>query len=319
VIDFRYHVVSLVAVLIALATGILLGSSVLSGPLYDNLNKTTDQLRQERDQLRSDISDLERDKSYAANFAEALSPEVVAQRLAAEQAVVVTLPGAQKSTVQQVAKMLETAGAEVTGQIGITDAYAETDKERVLDDLVNQLRPLSVEMPQDSSTYDRAAIEIAAAVMTKEISQAGSPPTGAEGGVLPGLKAGGFITTNGHPERMATMAVLVAGPAPEEADGVDRANNAYLAIARELDAGGRSAVVGGPESAAGDRGVVNALRSNDSLASAVSSVDTADTIYGQIAVVYALEADAAGQTGQYGISGTTDGPLPTASPEPQSP
>ncbi len=318
-IDFRYHVVSLVAVLIALATGILLGSSVLSGPLYDNLNKTTDQLRHERDQLRGDISDLERDKSYAAEFAETLSPDVVGQRLAAEQAVVVTLPGAEKGTVQQVTKILETAGAVVTGQIRITDAYAETDKERVLDDLVNRLRPLPVEIPPDSSTYDRAAIELASAVMTKEISQAGSAPSEAEGGVLPGLQAGGFLTTSGHPETKATMAVLVAGPAPKESDGVDRANSAYLALARELDMRGRSAVIGGPESAAGDRGVVDALRSDDGLAGEVSSVDTADTIYGQIAVVYALEADAAGRTGQYGISGTTDGPLPSQPPESQNP
>jgi hypothetical protein len=104
---------------------------------------------------------------------------------------------------------------------------------------------------------------------------------------------------------------VVAGPAPKASDGTDRANGAYLALARELDARGKAAVLGGPESSASDRGVVNALRGNDELASSVSSVDTADTIYGQIAVVYALQADINGQpSGQYGISGTTDGPLP---------
>jgi hypothetical protein len=311
VIDFRYHVVSLVAVLIALATGILLGSSVLSGPLYDNLNKTTDQLRQERDQLKGDISDLERDKNYAAKFAETLTPTVVGQRLLAEHVVIVTLPGAQKGTVQEVANVVETAGAKVTGQIGITDAYAEADKERVLDDLVNQLRPTTVDLPADTSTYDRAAIEIASLVMTKETVQADTPPAGAEGGVLPGLKAGGFVTTSGHPDNKATLAVLVAGPAPKASDGVDRANGAYLALARELDSRGKAAVIGGPESAAGDRGVVNALRGNGELAGSVSSVDTVDTIYGQVALVYALQAAESGKTGQYGISGTTDGPLPT--------
>ena len=310
-IDFRYHVVSLVAVLIALATGILLGSSVLSGPLYDNLNKTTDQLRQERDQLRGDISDLQRDKNYAAKFTETLAPTAVSQRLTAERVVIVALPGAQKGTLQQVSNIVETAGAKVTGQIGITDAYADADKERVLDDLVNQLRPTTVDLPQDTSTYDRAAIEIASLVMTKETAQADAPPTGADGGVLPGLKAGGFVTTKGHPDNKATLAVLVAGPAPKASDGIDRANGAYLTLARELDTRGKAVVLGGPESSAGDRGVVNALRSNDELASSVSSVDTADTIYGQIAVVYALQAETNGQPpGQYGISGTTDGPLP---------
>jgi hypothetical protein len=121
--------------------------------------------------------------------------------------------------------------------------------------------------------------------MTKETAQADTPPTGADGGVLPGLKAGGFVTTKGHPDNKATLAVLVAGPAPKASDGVDRANSAYLTLARELDTRGKAVVLGGPESSAGDRGVVNALRSNDELASSVSSVDTADTIYDQIAVV----------------------------------
>jgi cell division protein FtsB len=100
VIDFRYHVVSLVAVAHRLRLASCLGSSVLSGPLYDNLNKTTDQLRQERDQLRGDISDLQRDKNYAAKFTRAHAPTAVSQRLTAERVVIVALPGAQKGTLQ---------------------------------------------------------------------------------------------------------------------------------------------------------------------------------------------------------------------------
>ena len=40
-IDFRYHLVSIVAVFLALAIGIVLGSTELQGPTYNLLNQTT--------------------------------------------------------------------------------------------------------------------------------------------------------------------------------------------------------------------------------------------------------------------------------------
>ena len=49
-IDFRYHVVSIVAVFLALAIGIVLGSTELQGPTYNILNRTTAKLQNELDQ-----------------------------------------------------------------------------------------------------------------------------------------------------------------------------------------------------------------------------------------------------------------------------
>ena len=46
-IDFRYHLVSIVAVFLALAIGIVLGSTELQGPTYNLLNQTTAKLQNE--------------------------------------------------------------------------------------------------------------------------------------------------------------------------------------------------------------------------------------------------------------------------------
>jgi len=45
VIDFRYHLVSIVAVFLALAIGIVLGAAELQGPTYNILNHTTAKLQ----------------------------------------------------------------------------------------------------------------------------------------------------------------------------------------------------------------------------------------------------------------------------------
>jgi len=55
VIDFRYHLVSIVAVFLALAIGIVLGSTELQGPTYNILNRTTAKLQTEYDQARSQL------------------------------------------------------------------------------------------------------------------------------------------------------------------------------------------------------------------------------------------------------------------------
>ena len=50
-IDFRYHLVSIVAVFLALAIGIVLGSTELQGPTYNLLDRTTAKLQAELGQV----------------------------------------------------------------------------------------------------------------------------------------------------------------------------------------------------------------------------------------------------------------------------
>jgi Ca2+/Na+ antiporter len=53
VIDFRYHLVSIVAVFLALAVGVVLGSAALNGPVVAGLRKSVSTLRHEEDNLGS--------------------------------------------------------------------------------------------------------------------------------------------------------------------------------------------------------------------------------------------------------------------------
>lgn len=317
-IDFRYHVVSLVAVLLALATGILLGSSVLSGPLYDRLEETTNRVVDERDELQTQVRDMQQDLEFAAAFADDVLPSLVAGQLSGEHVLIVSLPGARQETVDEIAATLDVADATVTGQLAITDEYANPEQESVLDNLVSQLQWAGLELPIEGSTFDRAAAEIAAVVTTKDRSDAGTPPSSINGEdqVLPGLEAAGFVAPSGDVANDVTHVVLVTGSAPDEqTDDTRRATEAYLSLAREFDAGSKGAIVAGPEQAASGGGLVDALRANDDLKSVVSSVDLADSVYGRIAIVYALDAETDGRSGHYGTEGTTDGPLPSPTTE----
>ena len=60
------------------------------------------------------------------------------------------------------------------------------------------------------------------------------------------------------------------------------------------------AVVVGPTTAAGDGGLISAVRADATLSRTVSSVDTVDRPYGAVSAVLALREQAAGGSGRYG-------------------
>ena len=70
-IDFRYHLVSLISVFLALAVGIALGAGPLEETIGNTLTGQVDQLRSERDQLRSDLDDAASDLAASDAFIEA--------------------------------------------------------------------------------------------------------------------------------------------------------------------------------------------------------------------------------------------------------
>ena len=162
---------------------------------------------------------------------------------------------------------------------------------------------------EDTDGYDRAAAVLAGALLA---------PTGEEGTVDDAVTAGfgaeelGLVTieptSDSEPLVEATLAVVVAGPPPE--DDVDRRNGVLRGLVSHLDAAGAGGVVGGGPSSSGDDGLLTAIRTDTDVSEAVSTVDSVDLASGQVTVVFAAVEQEQGGSGSYGKVGTTDGPLP---------
>jgi hypothetical protein len=310
VIDFRYHVVSIVAVFLALTVGIVLGSSLFNEAAVRELHRQANQLRNDNASLHLEKRDLQRDTQYRDEFVKQVAPTLVRGRLAGQPVVIVTLPGADSKVVDSLAKLLtEQSGARLTGQIAIKNEFTDEKQQTTLNTLAEQLKPPALTLP-DGTPQEAAAAEIAEAVVTSEPSGGGQDDV-AGNTILAGFKEGGFVTVKGSPQQRATLAVVVAssGPAPS-GEAAQRANQAYLAVLTALDRSSRGAVLAGPEQSAEDGGVIAALRNSGKAAKDVSSVDIADTEPGRVAVALALVAETEGKSGHYGVHGRTDGPLP---------
>jgi len=342
VIDFRYHVISIVAVFLALATGLVLGASLLNTQIIETQNSQNESLVDDKNALREELSALEDQRDSLDQFISAAGPLAVRDLLAEQRVVIVTLPSAGEGDGQDLldgvtADLLDAGVAEVVGTVAITDLWTDEGEVDVLDGLVAQLTRANIELPEGRA-YDRAAVLLASALVGPQPEQepppdpsptttdpdesespdpdpTTEPPDGLSENdistILEGLSAGGFITFDGSPTAVADLAVIVAPPAPETTDDrTEIVNGAWIRLATALDEIGLASVLTGPAAAAETGGVITALRADDAASDLVSTVDSAESGPGQVATVVALAAELNGRTGHYGQVGDVDGPIP---------
>lgn len=315
-IDFRYHLVSIIAVFLALAVGLVVGSTALSGQALKALQAA------QRGAL-SRIATLEHDKSGLVNqvsadgaFAQAASPRLLPGLLAGQKVVEVVAPGHDTAVTSGVTTALQQAGATVTGQVMLQPAFLATDghTEDQLTQLAQSLAgKAGVTLPTESSSQvagQQAAAQVLAAGLLTDGSTGAASADSAS--ILSPLSQGGFVSIAGGGTTLspASLAVLVApgGSPPQTGSQV----LAAVAVALR-NAGSGTVMVAGAVSA-GPGTVIG----NEANTGQVSTVDNADTEVGQIMTVQALRRLLEGKPpGQYGISsGAAPSPAPTPSVAP---
>ena len=315
-IDFRYHIVSLVAVFLALGVGIVLGSGPLDEQIQGALQTQTDDLRAQQRDLRTQVTDLQHQVAVGEQLAQEILDPLTANQLTDRSVEMFVLPGANKDIVSNATKALERAGATVNGTVTITNVYVDPTKAKApLEDLVLRLVPPGVEFPAGATPIERVGTVVARSTVassrpdTQRVDQRAAE-------VLAGLQELGAIKVSGEPGRRADLAVVVApAPAGDKADpnAVKASNEALLGLVAALDAGSRGAVVTGPRVAGNAGGLIDLVRRSDSLAQGVSTVDLADSTIGQIGLVLGLVEQTRGAAGDYGSGSGVDSVLPSVS------
>ncbi|MEU4574174.1 MULTISPECIES: copper transporter [Nonomuraea] len=318
-IDFRYHLVSIVAIFLALAVGIVMGTTLLQDPAIRSAEELTRQLTADKQEQRGQIDDLRSREQAGDAFVTTLTPKLVAGELTGEEVLLVEAPGAGAAQREATQEVLTDAGATITGRLSLTEKFFDPKSGGVLDGLAGQLKPAEMTFPTPATAYDKAATLLAATVTTTDPAVAGTP-NAATASVLGGLETGGFVNLDGDPAKRATLVVMFAPDVPYEGENAETQAAAFVALASGLDAGGRGLVVAGTVPATGPGGAVTAVRDSTEVAKRVSTVDSADIPAGRVVIVYALREQLAGAAGQYGIgTGITAFQPVVPSPAPTTP
>jgi hypothetical protein len=331
VIDFRYHLVSIVAVFLALAIGIVLGSTELQGSTLNVLRSSSDSLRSQLSAASAQRDGYKQQAGASDQFLQTAEPKLLNGMLAGDKVVLVTEPGASSTVIDGIEKAAGTgyAGATVTGTVALQPKFNDlSGATRSSLSAINagfaatDNTALAPATDQQTVYQQEAAQLIATAILDQADGEAGLTVPESQN-LLAAYAKSGFLTTSGSPWNRATVAVIVA-PQAAPADGpADPANQVLLAMAAQFAGASAATLVAGPvTSSASSSSAISVLRGS-SVSSQVSSVDNADTRLGQIVTIWAL-ADrlAGGKPNSYGISGASavsPVPLPVPSATPTVP
>ena len=315
-IDFRYHLVSLIAVFLAIALGIIIGTTALNEPLQANIEGQVTALEQDKRALEDRTQQLQAQVDTSDAFAGAVAPALVDGALAGRSVLLVlgnedVLP----EQVEQVGALITEAGGTVGGTISLRPEYTDPSTSSSLQNYVTGpgMPPAGVELPETDDAGELVGSLLAQVLMTP----AGGPaPDGtAASSVLAGLTALDVLASEGDSVAPSDYAVVLTAGGFTGDDAAER-NATLVELVAALDAAGSGAVVAGDGASAGESGLVGVLRADPTLSAAISTVDNVGTAAGRVSTVLALGGEADGTSGRYGTGEDAQPvpPLPATTP-----
>lgn len=329
-IDFRYHLVSIVAVFLALAIGIVLGSTELQGHTIDVLQSTSNGLKNSLNAANAQHGSDQQTISDDQQFLQTAEPRLLNSELNGSRLVIITEPGAPGAVVDGITQAAGLAGATVTGVVALQPKFSDLSGTAesslsMINTLANTSGTVLAVAADPATVYQQDAAQlIATAILDPSAAAAsGSGLPAAEARTLLAVYAqAGYLNVSdalavsGAPAVRATLAVIVTGQTAPADGGSDPASQVLLAVARQFAAGSAATIVVGSTAGSSPAGSAISVLRSSSVAGQVSSVDNADTTLGQISSIWALANGQAGaKPNSYGISGASSvSPVPLPEP-----
>jgi hypothetical protein len=302
VISLRQHAISLAAVFVALAVGVVLGSGFLSDAVLSGLRDESRNLHAQISTL-SDRNNVLNEKLGSANgFDTQMAGRMVHDALTGKSVVIFHAPDAKDDDVDGVSKIVGQAGGAVTGAVSLTQEFVDANSAEKLRSVVNSsIVPAGAQLStklvdQGSQAGDLLGIALLInrdpAVPVVDDTQRNT--------VLAALRDTGFIAYGAAHIGPANAAVVITGGALG-----DDAGNQGVSVARfaaALAPHGSGVLLAGRDGSSTGTAAVAVARADAAVTPAISTVDDVDAESGRITVVVGM-ADLIndGRTGQYGV------------------
>jgi hypothetical protein len=301
-IDFRYHLISIVAVLLALSIGIVMGSGVLGGPILDDLQDRADRIREINSELRAEselrltrINELE-------DSLEEIEPYVLNGALVGEDVVLFELPGVSASIIEELRSSVGLADGSIVTHIEFTD------KLELGDDIERD--ELALALASVSSRREDLRVELATHLGARSAAAADRSSAAAEGrldDLLAQLEDSEFLSV----ERTEDEETVPGGGLFMVVGGTEDPTVELGPMATELALrlveGG--AVMAGETSGSEAQMLISVIDDSDAERSIATS-DGVDTTIGRVAAVLGLGLAAEGEVGHYGLGPTASETVP---------
>lgn len=291
-ISFRFHLVSLTAIFLALALGIVLGTTVVERATVSVLESRIKSVRTDAAHARAERDIVAGRLSNADRFHAELESQILAGRLDGVRVLIITADTVPGNVADALRTDLNAAGAVNAGAISLGDDWNDGD---------TKARHAMVEAAGVTTGSSAEIRQRAAEKLASELAVGGGP-------TLRGLVEAGFV-------RSSVVEVdTVPGPETRFVVLGNTPGNLFAEpLARALGVAAASRVVVaemGPELDA-KLVLIGALREQRGPAK-LSTADHVDTPAGRIATTLALAALGRGVTGDFGTAAGADRTVPAA-------
>ena len=193
-ISFRYHIVTIAAVFLALAIGLLGGGAFLQPALQNELENRTEDLRRDLDARLEQIDDLRLEVAGLGAFSEAALPYLAEGRLPGVPVVIVTQVGVDDEVLAKATDALEIAGARVLTTVSASALLLSEDP---------AVRQQLAEIVGEPAAQPEDLPGLVAAELAARLTATAAPPTDED--ILTLLLSGGFLAPVGAPPGAVTL------------------------------------------------------------------------------------------------------------------
>lgn len=303
-INFRYHIVSLMAVFLALSIGIVLGVT-FGAPVNEGLATQAEQDRKQVVELRAELDRRNILDEYNDAWAARTGAAVATGALTDRRVSVVSMPGAPAAVTTAVTTALTDAGGVLTSTVRINDNAFDTAKVADLNAAIEPFGP-ELELTDTMTAGERFGRALGRALasrqLTNEDPQAELLRAALTNASLVNIDDKGV----GQAQLVVVVTAVVTDPRPS-AELLTAHVQADVALKQHAV----GVVLAGPNSDNIEGTDVLAARNEGTAVETLSTVDVADLPSGVVTVVLAGEEQLLGRQGHYGALTKADGPLPT--------
>ena len=310
-VNFRFHVISLVAVFLALAIGISLGSGFIGETALRGLESNIDDVRVQNRSVRAENAELRAQLESDEGFAAGARSLLIEGALLGAEVVIVRFDHTDTVVTDGIIAAVQEADGSVASVVTINDKMRLSNDEEVAE-LADLVATTEVER---TSVRDEAAEHFGGLMGQAALQPPGSTEFGARARVrefTQRLQDAGYLglQQEDSDEEVPSEALFVIVGGGSARPGFNTWRFAINFSAGLLDRGATVAVAERSESG---WNLVQRVRDDEVVSGSVVTVDHADTTAGQAALVLGLVRAAQGVTGHYGRDEGASSALPEAS------
>ncbi|HET9872578.1 MAG TPA: copper transporter [Propionibacteriaceae bacterium] len=302
-INFRYHIVSLMAVFLALSVGIVLGVT-FGAPVNAGITTQAEADRRQVQELRAELDRRNVLDKYRDAWATSAGQPLTNGVLGGQRVALVAMPDAPAAVVNTLTTAVTDAGGTVTSTAKVNANAFDPAKVELL---TSALEPYgdALGLAPTMSDATRLGTALGRAVAAK---QAGDAEPVVEQ-VRKSLRSASLADIDDEAGGQAQLLIVVTAEAadtPPTTEVLQARLDAEVALTTQA----AGVVLAGPNSEGVEGTDVLAARNDSAAVRALSTVDVADVASGVTTVVLAGKERLLGRAGHYGALTKAESPMP---------